>query len=76
MGEMKRCPFCGNEVKENYPYLSYISSLKLWSFSHNCPHTSGSVPISINIFEETREEVIERWNHRGKVKKSKGLRNP
>ena len=73
MGEMKRCPFCGNEVNENYPYFYYHKGLKLWTFSHNCPHTGKDVPISINIFEKTREEVIERWNHRGKVKKSKGL---
>ena len=69
--EMKRCPFCGEEVREDFPYFYYHEGMKLWVFDHNCVATD--LKISINLWGDTREEVIERWNNRAKVKTSKSL---
>lgn len=71
MNEMKRCPFCGQVVREDYPYFYYHDEMGLRTFAHNC--VRDDLKIAINIWGDTRQEVIERWNHRAEVKTSESL---
>ena len=67
MNEMKRCPFCGAEVEEQFPYFYFHEGMEEWVFSHYCPHEGETLAVSISLWGKTREEVIERWNARAEV---------
>jgi hypothetical protein len=71
MSEMKRCPFCGNKVREDYPYFYYHEEMGLWVFDHNCE--TRELKLNINLWGDTRQEVIERWNHRAEIEESESL---
>ena len=73
MSEMKRCPFCGEKIREDFPYFYYHEKMKTWIFNHSCK--DDGTEIYIQIYGDTREAVIERWNHRGKGQKNKSSRN-
>ena len=70
---MKNCPFCGKHVKAEYPYMSCLGGKYGWNFNHHCDHAPGKLGVCIDVWGDTEEEVIERWNNRGKVKKSESL---
>ena len=67
---LKPCPFCRKKVEEGYPYLLYHERMKKWVFNHNCPAPRLELSVCITLYGDTKEEIIERWNGRGKVKKS------
>jgi hypothetical protein len=71
MSEMKRCPFCGEKVREDYPYFYYHESLEMWVFDHSC--TGADLTCVVNLWGPTRQEIIERWNHRAEIKEGKSL---
>lgn len=55
---MKNCPFCGREVKPCFPYMMKMED-KTFSFLHAC-----NKQMSILIYADTEEEVVEKWNKR------------
>ena len=65
MDEMKRCPFCGAVVDEEFPYFYYHKGMGLWVFDHSCTH--GDLKCVTTLWGKTREEVVERWNTRAEV---------
>ena len=67
---LKPCPFCRNKVVEDYPYFYYNERIKEWVIAHNCPHPRRDISVCITVYADTKEDAIERWNGRGKVKKN------
>ena len=55
--KMRKCPFCGAEVKFVYPYLIFMEDLGKWGLFHHCNEHR-----SVIITAETKEEVIALWN--------------
>ena len=53
---MRKCPFCGAEVKFVYPHLIQFDDGK-WGFFHHCDEKLGIV-----ISASTPQEVIDKWN--------------
>ena len=73
MSKMKPCPFCGKEVDEyTHGYLFYNKLTDNWVFDHWC---DDDIPTNcmLTVRGKTKEEVIERWNHRAEVKTSESL---
>lgn len=70
---MKRCPYCGQEIREDYPTIDYIKDHDVWLVSHFCPHEGDDLSVCISVYGKTREEAIERWNHRAEIEESKSL---
>jgi hypothetical protein len=61
MAELKPCPFCGEAIKDHFPYVSYIETTEHWSLTHNCRVIHLC---SISFFADTKEELIALWNRR------------
>lgn len=70
---MKRCPFCGKEIREGFPTVSYIEAHDVWLVSHYCDHENDDLGVCISVYGKTREEAIERWNHRAEIQESESL---
>ena len=70
---MRNCPFCCAEVKSTYPDFSYISAHGLWNFSHFCKLNKPGLAIHIDIYGETVEEVLRRWNGHDENQTSESL---
>ena len=54
---MRKCPFCGEEVKFEYPYLMFMEDLDKWVLFHHCNEKCGVI-----ITADTKVEVIDKWN--------------
>ena len=59
---MKKCPFCGKEVRASFPSLMWLEKQKMWSFMHHCNDT-----VSVMISSENKEEIESAWNGRAEV---------
>lgn len=59
--ELKPCPFCG--LAESSHKLRKMRDGS-WVFSHYCDPDVEKLTICIHVYEDTREEVIEKWNRR------------
>ena len=73
---MKPCPFCGKKVEAREPFLaSFIDrdGIQRWDFSHHCNFGGIDLSVTIDCWGDTKEECIERWNNRAKVKTSESL---
>lgn len=73
MSELKRCPFCGCEVGDHFPYFYFHEGMEVWVLHHNCPHENDDLTLAISVWGNTREEAVERWNHRAEVQESESL---
>ena len=62
MRKMKKCPFCGAEVKAEYPYLCFIEADGLWSLFHHCDLDVPEPTVCLHVYGNTEDEVIKRWN--------------
>ena len=56
---MKKCPFCGKEVKASFPSLMWLEKQKMWSFMHHCNDFA-----SVIISADSKEEIEEIWDRR------------
>lgn len=54
MNELKKCPFCGHEVKINEGYIIMFI----------CKECGAMVSFDINKYLNDREKTIEAYNHR------------
>lgn len=70
---MRKCPFCGAEVKSTYPDLSYIFGRDLWNFSHHCSKNNPGLSVVVSVYGSTVEEVLRRWNGHDENQESEGL---
>jgi len=61
MSELKRCPFCGQEVKieETQPDMNLVECLRNSHIEYYIECSCGS-----GMIDEDKEELIERWNTR------------
>lgn len=62
MSNLRKCPFCGEEVKAEYPYLDYLKNLEIFMLAHYCPHGSGGISVGVSVYGKTEKEVIDKWN--------------
>jgi hypothetical protein len=70
---MKKCPFCGKEVKAKYPFIgSCGGEAPFWNFSHHC-NFSGDLTVVIDVWGSSEEECIERWNTRAENETSESV---
>ena len=60
--KIKPCPFCGKE-DNSINFFDRDNGERIWALSHYCPH-SDELTIVINVYGNSEEEVIERWNRR------------
>ena len=58
---MKKCPFCLEEVKFAHPYLIQLQN-KRWLLNHYCHIDSDELDIVIDVYGDSKEEVIQKWN--------------
>ena len=70
MSKLKKCPYCGEEVSADFPTVSYIEAHDLWLVSHYCGHEVDTLSVCISVYGKTKEEAIERWNHRAEIEES------
>jgi hypothetical protein len=56
---MKKCPFCGKDVKTSFPSLMWLEKQKMWSFMHHCNDT-----VSVIIAADSKEDIKDIWNRR------------
>lgn len=59
---LKPCPFCGRKDVYISPFDG-DNGERAWNLSHYCPHDDG-LNIVINVYGNSEEEVIEKWNKR------------
>ena len=62
MKKMKNCPFCNRAVNEEYPYVHFNDSLGTWIFSHYCKNPGRVLSVTIDIYGNSEQEVIDLWN--------------
>ena len=59
--ELKPCPFCGGNNVLIRPFLNG----KRWNLAHCCAKDdNGNLTIVIDVYGNSRDEVIKRWNRR------------
>ncbi len=69
MNKLKPCPFCGEELS---PLKSSLSICKLndetYALTHFCKgyRRNDGLGVSVLVYGDSEEEVIDRWNRRGK----------
>lgn len=61
MARLKSCPFCKDEVAQGFPYLFEMSDGE-WVYSHCCKHPVGKLSVTIDVYGNTEQEVIDKWN--------------
>lgn len=59
---MRNCPFCGGEALPMPTRLRFVQKLKQWAFYHYCPSKGERDMLTISIYADTKEEIIEQWN--------------
>ena len=69
---MKTCPFCREQVKLSYPFLIQLSN-ESWVFNHYCHLDSDALDVVIDIYGDTKEEVIQKWNRVYEKPKSESM---
>lgn len=69
---MRMCPFCLEEVKFSHPYLMQLSCGR-WIFNHYCHTDSDELDIVIDIYGDTKDEVIQKCNRVYEESKSESL---
>lgn len=62
MAEMRKCPFCGKEIDDGYPYLHFNMQMGKWIFDHWCDLVNPTSDCGITIYGKTKQEVIDKWN--------------
>ena len=72
MNELKPCPFCGQTIREEFPDFYLHPETHEWHLTHFCRSEEG-LSVCMMIYGNTKEEVIERWNHRAEVEKGESL---
>lgn len=63
---MKPCPFCGKKIDpDGFVYGVHYNELsKVWLFNHFCHKFTEGLDVTLTVYGDTKEEVIERWNSR------------
>lgn len=69
---MKTCPFCREKVKLSHPFLMQLSNGR-WIFNHYCHLDSDALDVVIDIYGDTKEEVIQKWNRVYEKPKSESM---
>lgn len=69
---MKKCPFCGEKVIFSHPFLLQLSNGR-WLLNHYCHLDSDELDVVIDIYGDTKEEVIQKWNRVYEKSKSESL---
>lgn len=59
---MKKCPFCGAKVVIATPYLTRLSTNGKYVFNHYCNLGSADLDIVVDIYGDSKEEIIQKWN--------------
>lgn len=60
--EIKKCPFCGSEIKDAFPFL-YEMEEGSWLLSHYC-EKGFPLSVTIDVYGASKEKVVEIWNRR------------
>lgn len=58
---MRKCPFCKEEIKFRFPYLTQFSDDETWHFNHYCKHEPDKIGVCIDIYGDTEEEIVAKW---------------
>lgn len=62
MARMRKCPFCGKEVKDGIPYIDFNELMGEWVFDHHCEHPENRLNVTITVYGLTEQEVIDKLN--------------
>lgn len=62
MSRLKECPFCNKAVDDGYPYLHLNENTNKWIFSHYCKTMPNRLSVTIDIYGESEQEVVDLWN--------------
>jgi hypothetical protein len=65
---MRKCPFCGAEVKFENPYLLYLEQLNKWCLMHHCNDKK-----MVMITADSKEDVIAEWECSYEESKSESM---
>ena len=57
---MRKCPFCGKEVRFEYPYLTQLGD-DGFDFFHSCSNTADKLNVVVSIYGDSEEEIIAKW---------------
>lgn len=59
---MRKCPFCGEEIKFESPYLDYSEKNDVWIFTHYCTMTDQTLDVVVSVYGKTKQEVIDKFD--------------
>jgi hypothetical protein len=62
MKKMRNCPYCGEDVGTDILGVHYNEQLGKWLFNHFCDHKGGDIAVSVTVYGNTEQEVIDKWN--------------
>ena len=67
MAELKKCPFCGSDHTDRWTWISKLEKEEeRYVLTHYCQPNDGNNFTTITIYSNSKEDVIGRWNNRGK----------
>lgn len=68
--KIKKCPFCGAspDIENEIIYIEKgdITKKPYYSYVHFCSKYSGVQGMTVSIHGDTKREVVNLWNKRGK----------
>ena len=70
MSRLKDCAFCNNAVDDNVHFNGFN---KRWIFNHYCKTIPGRLSVTIDIYGESEQEVVDLWNGNHENQKSESL---
>lgn len=68
--KLKPCPFCGAELKDEFPTVSNYDKGK-WEVQHYCAtDPTARLEVTISAYGYTKTQAVARWNARAKRRRA------
>ena len=64
--QLRPCPFCNSNHEDHWTWISQLDEIGNWALFHHCQLKKEGLDVTISIYGNSPEAVVERWNTDGK----------